>query len=402
MRILWLSPISPFPPTDGNRMRNFYLIKNLSVKHEIVLIHFYTVDDVLEADSPVTKCCKLVEGVEIDPKSEKSVFRLVDKIWNRLLGKVTFCGYGYRKEMKKKVSSFCAINKIDVIVAASPWMGEFATGIKNVPMILDNQNVETFLLKGIFKAEKKIKIKIAKYLDYLAMSRYEPRIIKYFDAMTVVSKEDKAVFLNSGFNDSFIKIIPNGVQLSDKNSGYPGNGLPGFIFCGGMSYPPNVEGVNYFMDEIYPKIKTRLPNFKVYFVGKHPHPDIMRWQSENVEVTGYVADVLPYYRKSAVSIVPLKTGSGTRLKILESMALGVPVVSTSIGAAGLSVTNNENIILKDDPDAFASSVVSLVKNKSLSSVISCNARKLVAENYDWRGIAEKFNLLLSELLLNRK
>jgi len=402
MHILWLSPVLPFPPTDGNRMRNFYLIKNLSEEHEISLIHFYTTDDTPNNDNPIYRYCKNIEGIEIRRKKEESVFRLVDKIWNELFGVSTFCSYGNRKEMRDRVSSFCKKNKIDIIVTISPWMGEFAAHIKNIPKILDNQNVEALLLNGIFKAEKRIKTKLAKYLDYQAMARYENRIIKFFDMMTVVSSGDKKNFVNNGFDDDFIKVVPNGVQISEKEFAYSQNGSSRLIFCGGMSYPPNVEGVNYFMTDIYPKIKKILPQLKVSFVGKLPHPDVVHWQSEHVEITGFVDDVLPYYRKSAVSIVPLKTGSGTRLKILESMALGVPIVSTSLGSSGLSVKNNENIILADDPDSFAKGVLNLIKNPRLSYAISKNARKLVESRYDWFMIAKGFNRILLDVVNRRK
>ena len=174
------------------------------------------------------------------------------------------------------------------------------------------------------------------------------------------------------------------------------------LFVGTMGYPPNVDAVLYFCNEILPLIERQIPNVKLLVVGKHPTSEILKLGKRmNVYVTGYVRDIIPYYNKVSVSIIPLRAGGGTRLKILESMALGRPVVTTRVGAEGLYVVDQKNIIIADAPSKFAEGVIRLLQDKNFSKEISRNARQAVVSNYDWPTISQKLVALYCNLLAKR-
>jgi glycosyltransferase involved in cell wall biosynthesis len=165
-----------------------------------------------------------------------------------------------------------------------------------------------------------------------------------------------------------------------------------------MSYLPCADGATWFCDEILPLIRGRGANAETWIVGADPPAEVTALAGPDVRVTGRVADVTPYYERSLVSVVPLRAGSGTRLKILESMALGRPVVSTTVGCAGLDVVNGEHLLIADTAAEFAEATVRLLTDRALRSRIAASARALVARRYDWDGISAHLLGIYAELV----
>jgi len=161
------------------------------------------------------------------------------------------------------------------------------------------------------------------------------------------------------------------------------------LFIGNMEYRPNIDAVLYFCEQILPLIKTEIPQAELYIVGLNPGPEVLALAGPGVYVTGPVADVRPYYSQCAACIVPLRAGGGTRLKILESMSLGRPVVSTSIGCEGLDVQNGEHLFIADTPQDFASKVLQLLGDENTRNHIVRRGRELVEQQYDWDVLARQ-------------
>jgi glycosyltransferase involved in cell wall biosynthesis len=172
---------------------------------------------------------------------------------------------------------------------------------------------------------------------------------------------------------------------------------PSLLFIGNMGYPPCVDAVLYFCREIFPRIRRATGAAELWIVGRDPQPEVLQLNGNGVHVTGQVDDVIPYYRQSAVCVVPLRAGGGTRLKILEAMALGRPVVSTAIGCEGLEVIDGEHLLIADDPDQFAEKTVRLLTNRKLYDHISTNGRKLAETRYDWDNIAGRLMQVYAEM-----
>ena len=164
-------------------------------------------------------------------------------------------------------------------------------------------------------------------------------------------------------------------------------GPPSLIFIGNMGYRPNEDAILYFCKEILPIVRQRLPDVELWIVGTNPPPSVQALAGPGVHVTGRVPDVREFYERCTVSIVPLRSGSGTRLKILEAMALGRPVVSTSIGCEGLEVVDRRHLMVADAPAGFAQRTIELLENEETRSLMVDDARELAVKRYDWDVIA---------------
>ena len=165
-----------------------------------------------------------------------------------------------------------------------------------------------------------------------------------------------------------------------------------------MSYGPNVDGAIFFCEEIFPLVKRQVPNIKLLIVGRDPIKAVCNLASSDVTVTGRVESVIPYYQQSFISVVPLRAASGTRLKILESMALGRPVISTTIGCEGLNVTQGENILIANTPADFAVQTVRLLNDIELRQRLVIGGRRLVETTYDWEIIGQQLLQTYNQLV----
>ncbi len=188
-----------------------------------------------------------------------------------------------------------------------------------------------------------------------------------------------------------VDVIPNGVD-TEKYQPLPlppENAPPSLMFIGSMEYPPCVDAVLYFCSEILPLIRHAINAMELWIVGGEPRPEVLKLDGSAVHVTGRVEDVVPYYQQSTVCVVPLRAGGGTRLKILEAMALGRPVVSTTIGCEGLDVVDGEHLLIADTPEQFAEKTLRLLRDRQLYQHIAANGRRLVESRYGWDKIAER-------------
>jgi glycosyltransferase involved in cell wall biosynthesis len=222
------------------------------------------------------------------------------------------------------------------------------------------------------------------------MKDFEQRALSEFDAHIAVSEHD-AEALRDVNPSAKVFVIENGVESSyyaaDGSVSAARNRI---VFVGSMDYHANVEGVVTFARHVWPAVHQHKPELVFTIVGKDPAPAVRELSSINgIEVTGSVADVRPYYREAIAAVVPLNVGGGSRLKILEAMAAGVPVVSTTLGAEGLDVRDGENILIADGADQFAKTVRDLRDDKACRDRIIAGGRALVLESYDWSHLGTK-------------
>ena len=235
-------------------------------------------------------------------------------------------------------------------------------------------------------------------LKAFAMSKAERHYVRRVDCCVVVSTAEREL-LQRALPEVRPVVIENGVdcaQLKPLPESPSGSGL---LFAGVMGYPPNADGVMLFARSILPRIRAFVPDVKLFVVGHSPAARVKALGREpGIEVTGSVNDILPYYRLSKVTVVPLRAGGGTRLKILESMALGRAVVSTTSGCAGLEVRPGAHLLVADDPQQFADCVVQLLGDDALRTELAGNARRLVERQYDWPTIGERLALTHREIL----
>jgi glycosyltransferase involved in cell wall biosynthesis len=274
----------------------------------------------------------------------------------------------------------------DLLVADEICMTPYVEMIPDRPRIIFRQKVDYLHYREVARARPWGTDKILEFMESVKLQRYERARMGLYQGYVACSEGDAALICRYAPGIPYI-VIPNGVDLSAfVPSGRPKASQPTLLYVGSMYYPPNVDAVQFFFQSIYPSIREAQPGIRVQIVGHMPPPEVRQWERlPSVEVTGGVPDVRPYYEEATVFIVPLRLGGGTRLKIPEAMAMGLPVVSTRIGAEGLDIQPGENILIADDPVSFARSVLQLLSDPELRERIAAGGRRL-AQRYDWKEL----------------
>lgn len=267
---------------------------------------------------------------------------------------------------------------------------------KTVKIIYDAHNVDTNLAKAAFNRKEITSVQLQNYQDA------EKNLHTKVDAIFTCSEEDKASFVEMNQGKLLVGVIPNGVSIPEKkyDEGVKHDVPEYILFCGSLWSIPNAEGLHWFSKEVWPLVLEQIPMLKLLVVGSGTLPEKYAdiYLMNSIEFTGSVADVKPSYNKATLAIVPLLTGSGTRLKVLEAMGLGVPVVSTSIGAEGIDYSDLIDILIADKEKEFAEQILFLLRQKEQRLAIGDNALKLVEGKYDWNVIGHKMNHFLKEIL----
>jgi glycosyltransferase involved in cell wall biosynthesis len=273
--------------------------------------------------------------------------------------------------------------------------------VMKTPAVLFQHNVESALWHRQKQHEPNLIKRVAYRLEAAKMERYESAAVRRFDHVIAVSDSDRDI-MKTMTEASRISVVPTGVDLAKFQAAA---GLestnPLVVFLGSMDWEPNIDAVEYFCRESWPAVRASIPGAKFRIVGRNPHPRVKRLVSDSVEVTGTVPSVIEHLREAGVVVVPLRVGGGTRLKIFEAMAMGKAVVSTSIGAEGLDVHGDRDILLADTAESFAAATVAMLGDRKLRRQIERAAAELAAQ-YDWSVIGGRFEEVLARVAMGSK
>jgi glycosyltransferase involved in cell wall biosynthesis len=257
------------------------------------------------------------------------------------------------------------------------------------PKVLFTHNIEAVIWERYYRVSKNPLWKAVSYREYRLLERMERHYVSRAEHVLAVSENDRDFFLRYAAKER-MSVIPTGVDVNYFRPS-PGKEDPeSIVFTGSMDWIANEDGITLFIEKVLPIVRQRFPRAKLSIVGRKPSERLKRIaaREQGVEVTGTVKDIRPYLGRGCVYVVPLFVGGGTRIKIYEAMASGKAVVSTNIGAEGLPVHGGEDILLADDPEAFAKCVVDLLANPARRKQIGESARRLVSENYSWNAVGK--------------
>jgi polysaccharide biosynthesis protein PslH len=267
----------------------------------------------------------------------------------------------------------------------------------NVPSVLFQHNVESEIWRRHAENASNPVRKAIYGMEHRKMLRYEQSAVRKFQHVIAVSENDRTLMAR-WVAPELITVVPTGVDLAHYSPGPDASETaPLITFVGAMDWEPNVDGVDYFCGEIWPLIRAEVAEARLRIVGRNPVRRVQRWASDTVEITGEVPSVVEHLRQSAVVIVPLRIGGGTRLKIYEAMATAKAVVSTRVGAEGLDIEHGRDIILADDPRSFSQAVVMMLRDPSLRRRYGTAAREK-ASRYDWPAIGRRFIEVLQSVI----
>ena len=398
MRILWLNAGLLLPLDKGGKLRTWHLMRHLARRHSITYVCFAEPNEKKEhREGMVEVCNSLVTVARSDPAKGSTAFYLdaVRHVVNALPYAV---GKYQSDEYAGRVEYLLQHGRFNVMVA------DFLPPVVNlpksipVPAVLFTHNVEAEIWRRHAENASNPLSRILLKQQWHRMLRFEREALTRFDLVLGVSDTDRETFarLYPGALRRPVHVVQTGVDTAYFTP-MPGQERPRhLVFTGSMDWLPNEDGMLYFVRDILPRIRATEPDVTLSIVGRTPTPAVQRLAAENgIEVTGRVDDVRPHVAAAEVYIVPLRIGGGTRLKIFEAMSMAKAVVSTTIGAEGLPVTPGRDIVLADEPAAFADAVVQLIRDREKRQSIERAARDLVVQKYDWAAVSRDFEEALS-------
>jgi len=391
MRILFLTQVLPYPLDAGPKVRAYYVLRHLAQHGEVTLISFCRASDSPDAVEHLRRFCSKVVTVPISRIPLLDAWYL---IWSIITGRPFLIVRDWRKQMMRVIEHEVSTSGVfDIIHADQLWMAPYALGAREAHpkaqqprTILDQHNAVYLIPARLAQGTRNWLKQAFLRREAKRLARYESTICERFDRTVFVSQQDRSALEAVGFasqRPERTAVIPICVEPSAANVARTVSQR--IVFIGGMHWPPNAEGAEWFVRSVWPLVKKALPEARLALIGKNPPVTIDKLRDPLIELPGYVADGFPLLEGAGVMIVPLFSGGGVRVKILDAWSQGVPVVSTQIGAEGLEARTGENILLADTASDFADAVVSVLNNPVLARQIAEAGKKTVVRHYDWRN-----------------
>ena len=390
MRVLAVCTWCPYPPNNGSRIRTYQLLRALARVHEVDAVAFCPDDDPSRWPTPVPGLERVhLETVAVDP------FRYVAApSWVKFLSPVPLC-FVPSRQFGRAVRTL-ARRPYDAVVAMNTPAAWPALRVARTARVLDVDSALCFLMRDrhLQSEEDRLRTRIS----WWKAEQAEGWLMRRFETCTFTTMREvdfvRHVVRHSGCQ---VRVIPNGVDC-DYHSPSDAPRVPAqLIYTGALTYSANYDAMRYFAASIYPLIREEVPEASLVITGSHKGVDLSQLSLDpSVRLTGYVDDVRPWVQASRVCVVPLRQGGGTRIKILEAMALGTPVIATSKGMEGLDVVAGEHLLVADEPADFTRQTLRLLRDEALARSLAERARELVVEHYDWRAIGRGFVDLVEE------
>lgn len=389
MKILWVKAGKLLPVDAGGKIRSYNILRHMQQHHDLVLLTPYGGKRDLWYEKEIQKEFPGALPIWTAALDSSTLARIFHYLYCFPSGVPFSIRKFTDRAAGRKIEQLIEQEQFDAVVC--DFLAPSLTFPKKLwgQTILFQHNVETVLWERMLASEPSRLKRLLYRLEAGRMRRYECSSIGKFQRVIAVSEQDRA-YMSQFMPTDKISVVPTGVDLEQYRaiSGGQASG-PLVMFTGTMNFEPNMDGVEYFCREIWPRVLKAVPNARFRIVGKEPVASVRRLESETVEVTGTVPSVAEHLRQAWVLVVPLRMGGGTRLKIYEGMAMGRAIVSTSIGAEGLDVRNGKDIILADEAETFADAVITLLCEPEMRKRYERAAAETVAR-FGWASVAEKF------------
>jgi sugar transferase (PEP-CTERM/EpsH1 system associated) len=394
MNVLFLSTWFPYPPDNGSKIRVYYLLRALARKHAVTLVSFAF--DTAQPDEvqELRSLCADVHVVPVDPFAANRAGKL------RTFLSVRPVASRPVPAMCRLVADVLRSAAFDAVIASTDMMADYALQVPSgVPRILEEHNSMTRWMWERYAEQTEPLQRVRCWVSWQKRRRYEGRYYRQFDLITMVSEADRATTSATVGNERvWVEVIPNAVDCEHNRPGLVQARPCALVYNGALTYGANYDAMRWFLDDVYPPIREQIPEVSLTITGSTNGVDLAGMAlDQSVRLSGYIDDVRAPVVGASVCVVPLRQGGGTRIKILEAMALGTPVVATSKGAEGLDVTPGYDILVADHPAEFAAQVIRLLRHSSLREQVSANARRLVERQYNWSQIGERFVSLVEDV-----
>jgi glycosyltransferase involved in cell wall biosynthesis len=403
MKILVITPYLPSPGADGGGTVMFNLIKNLSARHEITCLTFAGEQDLPSLVQMEQHCVKVITvpfpgGMGMLPLSK--AFNLARRLMQNILSFTTFTPVVVWKcrslVMMREIRLAIEQNKPDVVHCCFPQMAHYVEACRGVPAVMDTLDVA---LVGVLRramSGRRIWTKTYYLMQWLFWVRYESRWFPLFGKVLTVTRQDAAALK---------MVIPNLDLYSDAiavdiapppASAYGAAHRIGFLASFG--HQPNVDAALYFSESVFPLVRRRLADAEFVVAGRNPPEALHHATADGVNCIGFVDDVPTFYSSVDVIVAPIRYGGGIKIKVLEAMACGKPVVTTSVGAEGIIEAEEGALIVTDDPAAFADAVISLLEDEARRTLLGERARHLIERRFSWQRVMDDLDKIYVDLV----
>lgn len=400
MNVLLMSPWLPWPAHDGARIRILETLRFLSRRHSVTLITSVRRIEEVEQTAALKCFCENIVTTVLSDGTGPVLSRLSKGLLSR---RPLIQSFYYDADVAEHVRELTSRVAFDVIQVEFPFLTPYLNAVAphyGAKKILSMHNIESLRFEREIQLSQWGKRRLVLLGDYFFFRAWEKKALRQFDGIITVSDLERR-WVERHAPRATVQLVPNGVDTEyfSPASSVASDGYPYVVFTGAMDYPPNIDAACWFCNEILPVLQRKIPSLSFMIVGRNPVPQILELRNRNgVQVTGTVADIRSYVAGALALVVPLRSGGGTRLKILEAMAMERPVISTSVGAEGLEIIPGTDILIADDVEQFVTHVEFLVQSSETAKNIGKAGRRLVVEKYDWRECLSGLERLYGTLL----
>jgi len=396
MHILFLTQILPYPPTSGPKVKTWHVLRYLSQRgHKITLASFVRPEELPYIDA-LKEVCAAIHAVPIHRSYVNDALYFL----RSLISKRPFLvERDDLSSMRAVVQQVVSSEPVDVIHADQLTMAQFGfplelNGCKKPALIFDAHNA-VWTITERMKENAPFYLKPPLWLETKRIKQYEGKIVSDFNATLAVAEPDRVALMDAVHaytrNGSVapISVIPIAVDTWQTRPVPRDENSLNILTMGTLYYPPNADGIRWFLQEVFPLVRQKIPRVTLTIVGKNPPRDIVHRAADSqsgVPDTGCVDPLDPYFAKSALMVIPVRAGGGMRVRILEAFARAMPVVTTTIGLEGIEAEQDREVLVEDTPATFANAVLNLLQDKELQNKLAVNSRWLVETKYDWRVV----------------
>lgn len=389
MKLLFTANRFPYPPYRGDKLKIYHLAKRLAQKHEVHLVTFLQDKNDLQY---LPELQKIFTEIHLVPLTKLQSY--TNTFFGFLYKEPFQVRYFHSRKMESKIQELIMLHDYDGVHVQHLRMAPYWEYYNDIPRILDLPDAFSLYWKRRIASSKGLS-RIFNKMEQKRVFNYE-KILEKYDLSLVCSGEDRT-YLQQERGIKNIEVLPNGVDVSTFSSeGHRYDLDKTILFTGNMDYAPNVDAVQYFVADIFPLIRKEIPDAEFVIAGQRPVKKVLELAGNGVTVTGFVRNLQDMYAKASIVVAPLRFGAGTQNKVLEAMAMGVPIVSHNIGFAGLNIRSGEGVILALETEQFARECITLLQSVSTREAIGKAGKEIIKTRYDWDVVAEKLeNYFLS-------
>ena len=392
MRLLYLTPRLPYPPNRGGEIIIFHFLEQLSSRHDITLVSFYDRPEDLEHRKHLEPYCSRIEAVPRPAKlAPRALLRSLAGGWSYSIARHT------SESFRAAVRRATAASRPDLVQLETFLMAPYLAELPGVPSVLHMHDMTWVMWERMARiAPFYVRPLVA--AEARRIRRDELALCRTVDMCVPVSEVDLS-HLRAAIPGVRAAVVVPGVDCDALTPGERPASSSNLVFVGSMNYMPNIDAAQFFVKDVLPRISREISDVTFTIVGARPSPAVRRLGDDpRVRVTGPVDDVRPYYAAAAAAVVPLRAAGGVRMKILEGMALGVPIVSTTIGAEGLGLEDGCELLIGDTPQQLADAAIRLVRDSALRERLSRQARATALRRFSWESVGRRLEEIYASVL----